>query len=96
MACELHQFTMDMLAVETDTLKQVPEFVVHNRNITKINKKSLKDTYIIDGIELIRKKQRVRFIVVGEFKIHNDNRHVNHIRQNISARSRIGIKTIKI
>lgn len=56
MACELHQFTMDMLAVETDTLKQVPEFFVHNRNTTKINKKCLKDTYIIDGIELIRKK----------------------------------------
>ena len=79
-SCGLYQFTMDLLAIGTHTLKQVAELTGLNKNTVKtIDEKRLRDKYTIDGTKLIQPEHQTRFIGIDEFKLHNGHRYATHI-----------------
>ena len=77
---ELYQYTRDLLAHGTYTLKQVSEITGLGKNIVKaIDKKRLQDAYTIDGKTLRKPEYKARFLGVDEFKLHNGHRYATHI-----------------
>lgn len=77
---QLYQYTRDLLATGTYTLKQVAEITGLGKNTVKaIDKKRLQDRYTIDGKELIKPEQTTRILGIDEFKLHDGYRYATHI-----------------
>jgi transposase len=77
---ELYQYTRDLLAFGTYTLKQVAEITGLGKNTVKsIDLVRLKELYTIDGTKLIKPKQRAKILAIDEFKLHNGHRYATHI-----------------
>ena len=77
---ELLQYTKDLLATGTYTLKQVSEITGLGKNTVKaIDLKRLQDKYTIDGQTLIKPEQTTRFLGIDEFKLHDGHRYATHI-----------------
>ncbi len=77
---ELYQYTRDLLALGTYTLKQVAEITGLGKNTVKeIDLKRLKELYTIDGAKLIRPEKPARMLAIDEFKLHNGYRYATHI-----------------
>ena len=77
---ELYQYTRDLLALGTYTLKQVAEITGLGKNTVKeIDLHRLKELYTIDGTKLIRPEQSARILAIDEFKLHNGHRYATHI-----------------
>lgn len=77
---ELYQYTRDLLALGTYTLKQVAEITGLGKNTVKsIDLARLKELYTIDGTKLIKPKQRAKILAIDEFKLHNCHRYATHI-----------------
>lgn len=77
---ELLQYTTDLLAVDTYTLKQVSEITGLGRNTVKsIDLDRLQKKYTIDGKSLIKPEQPARFLGIDEFKLHDGHRYATHI-----------------
>ena len=75
-----HQYTRDLLATGTHTLKQVAEIPGLGKNTVKaIDKKRLQDRYTIDGKELIKTEQITRILGIDEFKLHDGYRYATHV-----------------
>ncbi|MFH5835224.1 ISL3 family transposase [Proteiniclasticum sp. C24MP] len=77
---ELLQYTRDLLAAGSYTLKQVAEITGLGKNTVKtIDLKRLKDKYTIDGTTLIKPERQARCLSIDEFKLHNGHRYATHI-----------------
>ena len=77
---ELYQYTRDLLALGTYTLKQVAEITGLGKNTVKaLDLKRLKELYTIDGTKLIRPEQPAKMLAIDEFKLHNGHRYATHI-----------------
>ena len=77
---ELYQYTRDLLAHGTYTLKQVSEITGLGKNVVKaIDKKRLQDAYTIDGKKLRKPEHKAKFLGIDEFKLHNGHRYATHI-----------------
>ena len=77
---ELLQYTRDLLAVGSYTLKQVAEITGLGKNTVKaIDLKRLKDKYTIDGTTLIKPERQAKCLSIDEFKLHNGHRYATHI-----------------
>ena len=77
---ELYQYTRDLLALGTYTLKQVAEITGLGKNTVKdIDLKRLKELYTIDGTTLIKPEHPVKMLAIDEFKLHNGYRYATHI-----------------
>ena len=77
---ELLQYTKDLLATGTYTLKQVSEITGLGKNTVKaIDLRRLQDKYTIDGQTLIKPEQTTRFLGIDEFKLHDGHRYATHI-----------------
>lgn len=77
---ELYQYTRDLLAHGTYTLKEVSEITGLGKNVVKqIDKKRLQDEYTIGGKTLRRPEYRTRYLGIDEFKLHNGHRYATHI-----------------
>ena len=77
---ELLQYTKDLLATGTYTLKQVSEITGLGKNTVKaIDLKRLQDKYTIDGQTLIKPEQTTRFLGIDEFTLHDGHRYATHI-----------------
>lgn len=79
-SAELYQYTRDLLALGTYTLKQEAEITGLGKNTVKaIDLKRLKELYTIDGTKLIRPEQPAEMLAIDEFKLHNGHRYATHI-----------------
>ena len=77
---ELYQYTRDLLAIGSYTLKQVSEITGLGKNVVKaIDKKRLQEKYTIDGKTLRRPEYRAKYLGIDEFKLHNGHRYATHI-----------------
>ena len=77
---ELYQYTRDLLALETYTLKQVAEITGLGKNTVKdIDLVRLKELYTIDGTKLVKPKHPATMLAIDEFKLHNGHRYATHI-----------------
>ena len=77
---ELYQYTRDLLALGTYTLKQVAEITGLGKNTVKdIDLVRLKELYTVDGTRLIRPEQPAKMLAIDEFKLHNGHRYATHI-----------------
>jgi transposase len=77
---ELYQYTRDLLAHDTYTLKQVAEITGLGKNVVKhIDFVRLKELYTIDGTKLIRPEKPAKILAIDEFKLHNGHRYATHI-----------------
>ena len=77
---ELYQYTRDLLACGTYTLKQVAEITGLGKNTVKsIDLVRLKALYTIDGTKLIRPEKPARILAIDEFKLHDGYRYATHI-----------------
>ena len=77
---ELYQYTRDLLALGTYTLKQVAEITGLGKNTVKdIDLKRLKELYTIDGTKLIKPEKTAKMLAIDEFKLHNGYRYATHI-----------------
>ena len=77
---ELYQYTRDLLALGTFTLKQVAEVTGLGKNIVKdIDMARLKELYTIDGTRLKRPEKQARMLAIDEFKLHKSNIFATHI-----------------
>ena len=65
---ELYQYTRDLLALGTYTLKQVAEITGLGKNTVKdIDLKRLKELYTTDGTKLIQPEQPAKRLAIDEF-----------------------------
>ena len=79
-AKELFQYTKDLLAADTYTLKQMSEITRLSKNTVRaIELKRLQDKYTIDSQTLIKPEQTTRFLGIDEFKLHDGHRYTTHI-----------------
>ena len=77
---ELYQYTRDLLALGTYTLKQVAEITGLGKNTVKdIDLKRLKELYTTDGTKLIQPEQPAKRLAIDEFKLHRGHRYATHI-----------------
>ena len=75
----LYQYTRDLLAIGTYTLKQVAEITGLGKNVVKdIDLERLKEKYTIDG-KLIKPKTRAKYLGIDEFKLHDGHVFATHI-----------------
>lgn len=76
---ELYQYTLDLLANNTFTLKQVAEITGLGKNTVKeIDLQRLKENYTING-NLIKPETQARFLGIDEFKLHDGYQYATHI-----------------
>ncbi|MBW8384059.1 MAG: ISL3 family transposase [Youngiibacter sp.] len=77
---ELLQYTRDLLAIGTYTLKQVAEITGLGKNTVKaIDLKRLKEKYTLDGEKLIKPERQAKCLSIDEFKLHDGHRYATHI-----------------
>ena len=77
---ELYQYTRDLLALGTYTLKQVAEITGLGKNTVKdIDLSRLKELYTIDGTKLVKPEKPARILAIDEFKLHDGYRYATHI-----------------
>ena len=77
---ELYQYVMDLLATGVYTLKQVAEITGLGKNTVKsIDLNRLKNLYTVDGKELIKPENPVKFLAIDEFKLHDGHKYATHI-----------------
>lgn len=75
----LYQYTRDLLATGTYTLKQVAEITGLGKNVVKdIDLKRLKEKYTIDG-KLIKPEKPAKYLGIDEFKLHDGHVYATHI-----------------
>lgn len=75
----LLQYTRDLLAIGTYTLKQVAEITGLGKNTVKaIDLKRLEDMYTIDG-RLIKPQRQAKCLSIDEFKLHRGHHYATHI-----------------
>ena len=76
----LYNYTRDLLAHETYTLKQVSEITGLGKNVVKdIDKKRLQEKYTIDGKTFIKPEHQAKYLGIDEFKLHNGRKYATHI-----------------
>ena len=79
-SAELYQYTRDLLALGTFTIKQVAAITGLGKNTVKdIDLVRLKELYTIDGTKLIKPEKPARMLAIDEFKLHNGHRYATHI-----------------
>ena len=77
---ELYQYTRDLLAYGTYTLKQVAEVTGLGKNTVKgIDFKRLQEMYTIDGKKLIKPERTTKYLGIDEFKLHDGHKYATHI-----------------
>ena len=77
---ELYQYTRDLLAHGTYTLKQVAEITGLGKNTVKdIDFKRLQEMYTIDGKKLIKPERTTKHLGIDEFKLHDGHKYATHI-----------------
>lgn len=77
---ELHQYTRELLALSTYTLKQVAEITGLGKNTVKdIDLVRLKELYMIDGKNLIKPEKTAKYLGIDEFKLHDGHKYATHI-----------------
>lgn len=77
---ELYQYTRDLLAQGTYTLKQVAEITGLGKNTVKhIDLQRLRELYTIDGEKLIKPEKTTKYLGIDEFKLHNGYKYATHI-----------------
>lgn len=77
---ELFQYTRDLLAHGTYTLKQVAEITGLGKNTVKdIDLQRLKEMYTIDGVKLIKPEKTTKYLGIDEFKLHDGYKYATHI-----------------
>lgn len=77
---ELCQYTRDLLAHGTYTLKQVAEITGLGKNTVKdIDLQRLQEMYTIDGEKLIKPERTTKYLGIDEFKLHNGYKYATHI-----------------
>ena len=75
----LYQYTRDLLATGTYTLKQVTEITGLGKNVVKdIDLKRLKEKYTVDG-KLIKPETQAKYLGIDEFKLHDGHVYATHI-----------------
>lgn len=76
---ELYQYTLDLLATNSYTLKQVAEITGLGKNTVKeIDLQRLKENYTVNG-NLIKPETQARFLGIDEFKLHDGYQYATHI-----------------
>lgn len=76
---ELYQYTLDLLATNTYTLKQVADITGLGKNTIKdIDIQRLKEKYTVNG-NLIKPEAQARFLGIDEFKLHDGYQYATHI-----------------
>ena len=76
---ELYQYTLDLLAANTYTLKQVADITGLGKNTVKeIDLRRLKENYTVNG-NLIKPETQARFLGIDEFKLHDGYKYATHI-----------------
>lgn len=77
---ELHQYTLDLLALSTYNIKEVAELTGLGKNTVKdIDNKRLRELYTTSDGKLIKPKKTTKFLGIDEFKLHNGRRYATHI-----------------
>ncbi len=77
---ELEQYTRDLLANGTYTLKQVDKITGLGKNTVKsIDSKRLKELYTIDSKILVKPERQAKYLGIDEFKLHNGHKYATHI-----------------
>lgn len=77
---ELYQYTRDLLAHGTYTLKQVAEITGLGKNTVKnIDLQRLKKMYTIDGKMLIKPEKTTKYLGIDEFKLYDGHKYATHI-----------------
>lgn len=77
---ELYQYTRDLLAHGTYTLKQAAEITGLGKNTVKdIDLQRLQEMYTIDGEKLIKPEKTTKYLGIDEFKLHDGYKYATHI-----------------
>ena len=80
MTTQLYNYTRELLAKGTYTLKQLSEITGLGKNTVKdIDKKRLQELYTTDGKSLKQPEQPARYLGIDEFKLHDGYRFATHI-----------------